>query len=193
MKVNKQKGITLVELIVTTGLVVILTLVVTVLLVRSISAYRYNQKSVSLQEDAAKVMREFEYSARAATEVTVANVDELVYLRFFDLTSPSPTQVRFYVYGTQLKMGKTEPAGVEPNITYPSENEIVTMLVDNLQNTTTVFNYFDELNNQLASPINVPAIKMTEIIVTLDDDPDNTPAAITERTMVQFRNLKTNF
>ena len=192
MKIKKKKGITLVELIVTSGIVVILTLVVTVIMVRSISAYRLSNKSVSLQEDAAKVMREFEYSARAASEIVTADSDEFTYLRYFDLVSSSPSQVRFFVDGNQLKMGRVEPVGVEPSVSYPPENEAVTLLVENLINPTEVFYYYDDNSALLSEPIAESGIRMAEIVVTLDDDPSNTPEAVTEQTKVQFRNLKTN-
>ena len=117
--ISYKKGMTLIELIVTTGIVVFLVVVVSTLLVRSISAYRISNKSISLQEDAAKVMREFEYSARAATEVITSTENEFSYYRYFDLDSTSPSRVRFFAENGEFKMGRTEPQGTEPDIREP--------------------------------------------------------------------------
>ena len=184
-----KKGMTLIELIVTTGIVVFLIVVVSTLLVRSINAYRISNKSISLQEDAAKVMREFEYSARAATEVIVSTENEFSYYRYFDLDATHPSKIRFYAENGEFKMGRTEPQGTAPDITYPAGNEAITMLIENVINPTPIFNYYDDLNNQLAYPMNIPAIKMVEIIITVDDDVNSQPASVTERTMIQLRNV----
>ena len=192
--INFKKGISLVELIVTTGLVSVLALVVSVILVRSISAYRISNKSINMQEDAAKVMREFEFSSRAASEIITASESEFTYLRYFDLTSTSPTQIRFYADNDQFKMGRTEPFGTPPTITYPQGDEVVTLLIEDVITPTPAiyFNYFDGLNNQLSSPPSFSAVKMVEFTITVDDDINTLPESVTERTKVQLRNMKTN-
>ncbi len=200
-KINYKKGISLVELIVTTGLVSVLALVVSVLLVRSLTTYRITNKSINMQEDAAKVMREFEYSSRAASEIVTATVSEFTYLRYFDLTSTSPTQIRFYEDNGQFKMGRTEPFGTPPTITYPQGDEVVTLLIDDVvaPTSTIFFNYFDDFSVQIPSlldnppvPVNIPAVKMVEFTITVDDDINTLPQSVTEITRVHLRNMKTN-
>ena len=191
-KRNFKKGMSLIELVVTTGIIGFLVLIVSVLLVRSISAYRISNKSINLQEDAAKVMREFEYSARAATETIISTESEFSYYRFFDLTSSYPSKIRFFAENGEFKMGRTDPQGIPPDITYPIGNEAITLLIKNVITPTPIFYYYDELGNQLSAPINIPAIRMVEILITVDDDVDNQPDSVTERTKIHMRNMKTN-
>ena len=154
-----------------------------------------------MQEDAAKVMREFEYSSRAASEIVTATVSEFTYLRYFDLTSTSPTQIRFYEDNGQFKMGRTEPFGTPPTITYPQGDEVVTLLIDDVvaPTSTIFFNYFDDFSVQIPSlldnppvPVNIPAVKMVEFTITVDDDINTLPQSVTEITRVHLRNMKTN-
>ncbi|OQA03005.1 MAG: hypothetical protein BWY68_00861 [bacterium ADurb.Bin400] len=145
-----------------------------------------------LQEQAARVMREFELSTRAATELVTANPGELEFYRYYDLTSVSPTKVRYFMNGGTFLVGKTKPVGVPPGVIYPPENEEVDFLIENVVNGSSIFNYYDDNNSELTSPFNISSVKMVRLTISLDRNPDALPNMITETTVINLRNMKRN-
>jgi prepilin-type N-terminal cleavage/methylation domain-containing protein len=193
MKFRKnKKAFSLVEMVVTIGLVSIITVVVTAFLSESIKTYRIKRQSVELEENAAQTMREFEITTRAASKIIKADSSELTFLRFFDLTSTSPTQVRYFVDGNVFKVGITKPVGIDPNITYPTENEQIDLLIHDVVNTNSLFKYYDGSNNELSLPIDNTNLRMISLSISLDKNGNLPPAPITETTTVSLRNMKDN-
>lgn len=192
LKQNK-KAFSLVEMVVVVALVSMITVVVTAFLSESVKTYRLKRQSVELEEKAAQVMRKFEITTRAASEITKADDNELIFLRYFDLTSVSPpTQVRYFIDGNQFKIGLTQPSGIEPNIIYPPENETIDLLINDVVNADLIFKYFDGSNAELGLPINITNLKMISLSISLDKNGDLPPAPIIETTKVSLRNMKDN-
>jgi prepilin-type N-terminal cleavage/methylation domain-containing protein len=187
-----RRGFTLIELVVVTGLISGIAFVVSVFLVTSLKTYRLNSQSSQLENNTASVMREFEFSTRAATQVLTAQKDELKFYRFYDLTSISPKQIRYFVDGNVFKVGVTEPVGTPPSVTYPADNEKIDLLVEDVTNPSSIFNYFDGSGTELIEPVNTANIKMVGITISLDKDVNLPPEAITQETKVTLRNLKNN-
>ncbi|MCL5410268.1 MAG: type II secretion system GspH family protein [Patescibacteria group bacterium] len=193
MRLQKnKKAFSLIEMVVTIALVSMITVIVTAFLSESIKSYRMKRQSVKLEENAAQVMREFEISTRAANEIIRASNNELVFLRYFDLTSASPTQVRYFIDGNTFKIGMTQPVGSEPNVTYPSENEVIDLIIKDVVNTDLLFKYYDGSNLELAMPVNITDIRMVGLSISLDKNGNLPPAPITETTIVSLRNMKDN-
>ena len=191
-KKRRNRGFSLIEMVIVIGLISVLTTLVSVFLSQSLKSYRFKNQSVALEENAASVMREFEQSARAATEILIADKNELKFYRFYDLNSPEPKQVRYFIDDNKFKVGITNPVGISPNISYPSSNEVITLLIENVVNTDHLFDYFDGLGNDLSFPVNINSIRMAQLVITLDKDITKPPAEITETTKITFRNLKDN-
>jgi len=188
----RKKGFSLIEMVVTTALVAIITVVVSTFLVQSIKTYRIKRQSIDLEEKAAQVMRDFERNTRAASKIIKADGNELVFLRYFDLTSASPTQVRYFVSGNKLEVGLTEPFGPEPDVTYPSSNEKIDLIIQDVTNPNTLFTYFNGSSDQLNLPLNATDIRMVGFSISLDKNGNLPPAAITESTEISLRNMKDN-
>jgi len=189
---NQKKGFSLVELVVVIGLVSILSLVVMTMLTRGFSAYRIKKQSVELEEKAAAVMREFEQTTRAATEIETATDNTIAFYRFYDLTSPSPDRVRYFMENTTFKVGITHPYGVEPDITYPAENETIEMIIENVTNPELIFTFYDSAGAEIETITDISSVKMIGLTISLDKDPNNPPNPITETTKVMLRNMKNN-
>ncbi|MFA4996107.1 MAG: prepilin-type N-terminal cleavage/methylation domain-containing protein [Patescibacteria group bacterium] len=192
MTAKNKKAFSLIEMVVVVALVSMITVVVTAFFSESVKTYRLKRQSVDLEEKAAQVMRKFEITTRAASKVTKADNNELIFLRYFDLTSVSPTQVRYFMDGNQFKIGLTQPSGTEPNIIYPPENETIELLINDVANADLLFTYFDGSNAELNLPINITNLKMIGLSISLDKNGDLPPASITETTKVSFRNMKDN-
>jgi len=189
---QNKKAFSLIEMVVVVALVSMITVVVTAFLSESIKTYRLKRQSVELEGKAAQAMREFEITTRAADKIIKANDNELIFLRYFDLTSVFPTQVRYFIDGNKFKMGLTQPSGTDPNIVYPPENETIELLINDVVNADLLFKYFDGSNAELSLPINVTNLKMISLSISLDKNGDLPPASIVETTKVSLRNMKDN-
>lgn len=189
---RKAKGFSLIELIIVIGLVSFMTLLLSSFITQSMKSYHTKRQSVDEEEKAAHVMREFELTTRAATKILVANENEYKFLRYMDLTSPEPIQVRYFAENGQFKIGYTNPSGTAPNITYPSENETIELVVTDVVNPTPIFSYFSSGNAALSFPIDIAQIRMVELEICLDENMASPPGPVTQRTMVSLRNMKDN-
>lgn len=159
-------------------------------IIQGIQLYKSNETTSKLQENVASVMREFEYSTRAASQITTANNNELVFLRYYDLVSIAPIQVHYFMDGSDFKVGKALPVGTPPTITYP--NEEIVLLIKNVKNPNVLFSYFDEQNTQLSGAISLPTIRMIGLSISLDDNIKSTAKTVDGTTRVSLRNMKTN-
>ncbi len=104
-------------------------------------------------------------------------------------------RIRYYLDVGVLKRGVLEPTGVP--LVYNPANEIVTTLVkDVIATTTPLFSYYDTNYNgtsdPLPEPVNILAVRLLKISVTVDHNPARPPSATTATTQVSMRNLKDN-
>jgi len=187
---SSSKGFTLIEIIVVMGIVGVLTLITTNFLTRSLKAYRVGRSLIVQQEKAASVMREFEFSVRALTQIASASEHELVFYRFFDLDSPDPKKVRFFLEGTTFKVGETDPVRVGELVNYPSENEQVTLLIENVSSLN--LSYFDANETEITDLSTFGPIKMVGLSVEVDNKATESPEPTKASTMVNLRNKKSN-
>lgn len=101
-------------------------------------------------------------------------------------------QVRYFVSGSVLRKGVTEPSATQP-ITYPPANETVVDVVTGLI-PGTVFTYFDEgyplVDAPLSDPANVTDVRLVTITLTVDKDPLNEPGPSTLSVSATIRNLR---
>lgn len=186
---KKLKGISLIEMIIVITLVSALSLVLSRFLVQGFSSYQNSKQGIELEQDAARVMRDFEYSARALTEIGTATDTEFTFLRYYDLDSVSPKQVRYFLDSVVFKSGITEPFGISPNVGYPENNEQIHYLIENVEHIK--FQYFDDNNVELDLPINLSMVRMVQLTLELKNSGGRS-SSTTQTTKVNLRNLKKN-
>jgi len=189
---KRKKGFSLVEMLVALAIFSTISILLATFLSQSLKAYRIRKEESDEQQKASHIMREFEKTARAATEILTADENELRFYRYFDLTSSSPTQIRYFIEGSEFKIGQTEPVGVEPNITYPQSAETIHLIVEDVENPNLIFQYFNGEKNTLSAPVDTTKIRLIKLTISLDQDPSKPPVAVTETTEVSLRNLKDN-
>ncbi len=101
-------------------------------------------------------------------------------------------KIRYFIDGTVLKKGIIVPTGSPLDYT---QTEKITTLASNITNTN-IFEYYDTnydgTTPPLSSPINVAAVRLVKITVTIDEDPNRSPGPSTISTQVSIRNLKDN-
>lgn len=189
---QNKKGFTIIEMVVTTGIIAILAALTSSLVVSSLKNYRTKNQSVQAEEKVAAVMREFEQNIRAASSIESISDTQITYYRFFDGTSVFPKRVRYFMDGSQFKVGITDYSGTAPNITYSSENEKIELVIPDVVNGDTILKYYNGNNAEVMDYNNVPAVTMVGITIELDRDSNSPPAKVTATTKVNLRNMKKN-
>ncbi|PIV86009.1 MAG: hypothetical protein CO075_00715 [Candidatus Moranbacteria bacterium CG_4_9_14_0_8_um_filter_41_43] len=97
----------------------------------------------------------------------------------------------------QLKVGITKPTGSAP-VTYPASDDTVKVLAEYITNTNSdpVFLYYnknypgDTVNNPIATPADVSAIRLIKVHIMVNIDPVNAPNNVNIESFVDLRNLK---
>jgi len=101
-------------------------------------------------------------------------------------------QVRYFLDGTILKKGVTDPTATEP-VLYPPANEVISEVVHYMI-PGTVFTYYpeglpDEMS-PLASPVDVSKVRLVKITGVVDKDTTLPPLSTTLSLTVTIRNLR---
>lgn len=188
-----KKAYTLVELLVVVLLLSVIGLVVSAMIARGFENYRFSQIAIDTQENAAKAMGDFEKSSRGTTQVVESSSSVYEFYTYLaNDMQPAPSKIRYFVENGEFKKGIIAPVGTGPTFDYPAENENIEPICKHVTNGTLLFNYFNDSNVEIPSPVPPDAVKMVQFTITLDKDTSKKPEAITEITKVNLRNLKTN-
>lgn len=104
-------------------------------------------------------------------------------------------RIRYFVSGATLQRGIIEPTGSP--VTYPSANETIATMLNNLANgATPVFSYYDTnytgTEAPLSQPVDARVVRFLNVTLIVDKDPNRPPAAIQTRSGISLRNLKDN-
>jgi type II secretory pathway pseudopilin PulG len=94
--------------------------------------------------------------------------------------------------GNELKKGVINPvAGSGGKITYPLDQEEVTILTSYVRNVPPIFRYFDQDGQELIeTPARLKDTKVMEVYLIVNIDPNRPPQDFELRSAVQLRNLK---
>jgi len=193
---RQKKAMTLLELVVVIGFLSVIVLVLGQFVSSSLKNYRNNTLAIEFEENIARIIREFEYSARAGINIESATDNEFIFYRFYDSTAINPTRIRYFANNGQFMVGKIEPdfnteTGV---LSYPFDQEEITLIIDNLENPDSqIFTYYSMLGEVIdESQTALVNIRSMEISVTLGGHPTDPNKKISQSTTVTFRNLDVN-
>lgn len=187
-----KKGFTLYELIVVIAVLSILTLLISTVIVRSLQTYRFTRESANYQEDAARVLRDFEKSGRGATLVLDSSASSFVFYVYMPGDDyPAPSKVRYFLDGGNIKRGEIKPSGIGPVFSYPDNAESMKVIARNVVNTE-IFSYYNDSSELIDDPAPIDAVRMVKISVTIDKNVKMPPASYSEETSISLRNVKTN-
>ncbi len=199
---KKNNAFSLIEILVATSLVIVLTSIMTAFFIKNIQLYRKNEHTAEQQNKISSALRKFEHSARAASSIYSVNTNKLVYYRYFDLTSPSPTEIRFYMEDDNLIMSKTEPSISNGEVVWPDTDRKTEILLSNVQNSDSLFKYFDSNNNEINDItldttsfcddkiINACSkVRMISLSLTIPEYSDNNGYTLSGISRVNLRNI----
>ena len=194
MSRSSTQGFTLIETIVTVALTALVLLAI-----NSLVIYFYRTNAYALEqsqavasarrslENALRDLREASYGADGSYPIAATATSSVTF--FANINSdPAIEKVRYYLSGSTLYRGTTEPAGSTPS--YTGQPEVTTLVVDNIRNgTTPMFSYYDANGNQLTDPINISDVASVHIEVLTDVNPTRAPNVYTLMGRATLRNL----
>lgn len=140
-------------------------------------------------------LRRASYSSIGAYPIELAAANQIIFYSNIDADSWKE-KVRYFVSGTTLKRGITKPTGTPLN--YSSASEVVNEVAHDLNNTTTLFYYYDQNydgvsnTSSMSFPIDISKIRMIGIKLWLDLRPNVSPAPLYIEGKTEIRNLKSN-
>lgn len=204
------RGITLVELIVSIGIMTIIGLGIVAFQRGVISNTKVLQSAFSSQQQIRKTLQSFVSELRSAAPSALGTyaiesvaTSSIVFYSNID-SDTDVERIRYYfatssnngVYNV-LKKGVINPVGT----VYNSANEIITTVVRDVRNssTTPIFSYYDATYNGTASstaplvwPVSIPAIRLVKMNIGVDPNSARSPVFQFYTTQVSIRNLKDN-
>jgi prepilin-type N-terminal cleavage/methylation domain-containing protein len=158
------------------------------------SAFTIENAQSSLQE----IVRELRNSRQGADgwyPIKLADSQEIIFHSNAD-KDDDIERIRYFLDGTDLKKGVTQPTGAPP--TYLSEESVATVAQFVQNGTDPIFYYYnedwpaDQVNNPLSTPAVLLDVKLVKIEVSINADPDNPQSEYTLEPFVQIRMLKDN-
>jgi prepilin-type N-terminal cleavage/methylation domain-containing protein len=200
MKTKNNAGFTLIELIVVMAITGILSLGILALQrVMSNSSLSTLGSYLNVEEanrgiiTMVKEIRNIRAGDNAAYPLERAQDQEMVFYSDVDFDGDTD-KVRYTLSGTQFIRGVINPVGFPA--TYPSSDEKIKVIAENVQNgTNPVFYYYngdwpdDTVNNPLPSPARLSDTKLMKVRLEIGSSTDN--LYILE-SYVQIRMLKNN-
>ena len=201
-KNTKKYGMTLVEIIVSTGIMLLIGVGIATFQRDIFFLNSATQNSLSVQMDGRRILRTLIAELRSAnrsslgsypiasagtsTLIFYSNIDSDIYFE----------RVRYFLQGKDLKRGVIKPAG-NP-LAYNTSAESVETIIRNVSNesTTPIFEYFSSTyagtSTALTYPIDNLSVRLVRVTVHIDSDPNREPQALIMRSQAMLRNLKDN-
>jgi type II secretory pathway pseudopilin PulG len=198
MKTNSHsRGLTLIESVVWVSVFafIMATLVTSLLFFYSTNRYVL-QEAVAIastqrvMDSTIRTIRSASYSAVGAYPIVSIGANQITFYASAAANSSIIQQVRFFVIGTQLKVGIIQPTGSP--LTYNPANEVITFVGDNIQNITvgtSTFFYYDKTGAQVTDYTHIQDVRFITMNAVVDVSTTTAPLATTLSASAALRNL----
>jgi hypothetical protein len=198
---QKNSGYTLMEIMVTIGVILIILIPLTRLQVNVFTYGRFFYNTNIIQDEARRTMQKFSSEVRSVTSsgtgayaIESATNNSMIFFR--DINQDGLAErIRYYLDGTDLKKGVIVPTG-NPQ-TYLPANEKFSVVVHGIYNDvgTPIFQYYnrsyDGQTAALSQPLDITAIRLVKLTLLIGAGNSNQDR-ITLTTQVALRNVKDN-
>ncbi len=200
--IKNQQGMSIVELIISTTLLVILMGVLSLLMIRAFYINRFTIEQGINVAEVQKTIRSFTAKLREAKQsdaggylIEVATKDELTF--FANIDGDATTErLHYFFENNQLKVGISEPVGFPAS--YPVNDDTIQIVGNGVVNTELqpIFQYYnrdypsDVVNNPLIMPIDAVDIGMIKIDLYVNVNTVEVPDSTHMGTFVRPRNIK---
>jgi len=184
-----QSAFTLIEIIITTTLLVFVTYVAGNFIIQSYQTIKFAEETNAAIENAKagiKIMnqelREAATAENGSYAIDTAADFEIIFYSDTDIDNETE-QIRYFLDGTDLKKGTIE-------FPYTGTEQEVTIAQYVQNGLTPIFNYYDINNNLLTSPIPITQIRLIKARLEINLTPENAPINYNIEKNVHLRNLK---
>ncbi len=199
---KNQEGMSIVELIVATSLLVILIGILSLVMLRAFYVNRFTIEQGMNVAEVQKTIRSFTAKLREAKQsdaggylIEVASEEELTFFANID-DDTTTERLHYFTENNQLKLGISEPTGFPA--TYPVNDDTVQIVGNGVVNTALqpMFQYYnrdypsDMVNNPLIMPIDPVDIGMVKIDLYVNVNTIEVPDSTHMETFVRPRNIK---
>ena len=198
----KNSGFTLVEVFISMAIFVAVMVAVGTFLVNVYSNNRTVSGSFQTAQDAQVILktiltelRQASTAANGAYPIAVAGTSSITFFSNID-SDAQIEEVSYSFIGNTLYRAVIQPTGSP--LTYNLASQSTSSLLTDVRNSssTPVFQYYDQnytgTSSPLSLPINIPAVRLIKINLSLDVLINQAPSVRTYTTEVSLRNLKTN-
>lgn len=198
---KKQGGFSIAEMLIAIFILTVIGVVMANFQIDIFSLNRISNDNLVAQEEARSILKNMAAEIRSLSQaadgsyaIAQAGTSSLIFFTDTD-NDGVKEKVRYFLAGTTLKKGMTEPSG-NPSIYNPTGEAVREMIHDLANGTTSVFSYYDAdydgQSDPLAQPVNPVSVRLIKIDVTIDRDSKRDPPPFHLTTQVSCRNLKDN-
>lgn len=194
-------GFTLVEILVALAIFALLATLAARLQVNIFMQSDEGQKRIVAESEARSTLKNMIAEIRSAAPsntgdypIILASSSAITF--FSDIDNDGlQERVHYYLSNRVLRKAVTKPTGSPYQ--YLDANEKIFFEINDVINTGGImFEYFDRnytgSSSPMTSPINISAVRVVHVIVTIDANPTRAPEPIIFESQVMIRNLKDN-
>jgi prepilin-type N-terminal cleavage/methylation domain-containing protein len=196
------KGMTLVEMIMATAILTLVSAVITLVLIRTYSVNKYTIEqglnNSNLQLSVGNFTKNVREARQSDAGAYLIFSGEDFNLKFFsDVDNDSTTErLHYFLEDEYFKLGISKPFGFPPQ--YPDGDEEVKIVGSNIlnQNDEPIFYYYngenlsDLENNPLSTPITPDDVSLIKLHLITNVNPDQNTKNTEIETLVRPRNIK---
>lgn len=196
---------TLVELMVAISIMLIAMEGFTFLFLKSWSTNKFvleeGMASANASHTVSRIIKELRGIKQADNgDFPIESADDFDLKVYADIDHDGVTERVHYfldLVNDQLKVGITEPIGSTP-VSYPASDDTERVLAEYItnENSEPIFFFYnknypgDTVNNPIATPADVSAIRLIKVHVKVNIDPINAPNNVNIESFVDLRNMK---
>lgn len=196
----KQSGMTLVETVVVIGIYTILSLAITASITNLYKANAYAIEQAEEVDNARRGVMQWSQDAKEMTTAEdgtfpVAVIEENRFGYFSDTDQDLKIEyVEYILSGTTLTKYTYNPTGSPAvyDFSTPDVVEILSLYVQNINQSIPTFTYFDTNGTALTSTSPLVDVRYVKVQVVVNIDPFRSPGEFMLRSSVAPRNLKDN-
>jgi len=190
----RSKAFTLIETIVvvtlTTFILITLSSLIRYFYITNAYVLEQSQAVNSARRSIQNALSDFRgasYAADGSYPIQAVGTSTAIFFANID-SDTAIEKVRYYLQGSTLYRGTTDPAGSPP--AYAGQTEKITLVIDNIRNgTTPLFTYYDSTGAELIPPINLSKIASVRTLVLTDVNANRAPNVYTLTGSATLRNI----
>lgn len=138
-------------------------------------------------------VRRANYSSIGAYPIATAGTTTIVFYSDID-GDTFRERVRYFLASGTLRKGVIRPSGTP--LTYVTSSEIITDETHSVANTSSIFFYYNQnytgTSTPLVQPVTTTDVRLVEIRLVIERDPNKSPVPLYVQTKTAIRNLKSN-